>query len=169
MPFPKSYRREYPYHSQCRTSTAGTDEESGTTRYAQMVHTYRANTVGFSIRLQVKSIEVQVERMDGKLDTPEKKSSINLLIAREYPNISKIRKIREDSTRNLAIQCLSNVTASTRSEVVQTCHRRYTRRNLRKGEPCVKKDCCILGLCACNLSLDLNWLAIRPDDTVNIE
>jgi hypothetical protein len=79
-----------------------------------MDHGYRADTTGFSVCLRVKSIEVQVERMNRKLHAPEKEGSINLLITREDPDLSKTRKVREDSTRNFAIQCLSNVTAGTR-------------------------------------------------------
>lgn len=82
--YSQSHIGENHHPLQCRTSKAGTDGESATTQYAEMNHGYRADTVRFSVCLQVKSIEVQVERMNRKIHAPEKESSINLLMRGQH-------------------------------------------------------------------------------------
>lgn len=48
--------------------------------------------------------------MDWKLHASKKEGSINLLITREDPDISKVGQIGKDSTGNFAVHCLGNIT-----------------------------------------------------------
>lgn len=107
--------------------------------------------------------------MNRKLDTSEKESSVDLLIAGEDPDLPKTRDIGKSNTGDVTIQSLCNITAVQVSEVVTTYHEWYSRGNLRESEPRVEYDCCIRGLCTCNLSLDLDWFAIWADDAVDIK
>ena len=104
-----------------------------------------------------------------ELYASEKDSGINFLIARENPDLSKPGNVRKIAAGYFTVQCLSNRTAGTQSELVQAYRRRHSRRNLRHCESRVENNGCILGRCVCHLSLDLNWLAIWPDDTINIK
>jgi hypothetical protein len=107
--------------------------------------------------------------MNGKLDTGEEEGCINFLIARECPDFSEARDVRENRARDIAIQCLSNVTGCVGLELSKYVVSFHLRRNLRKCEAGVKNNRCILGLRAGDLRTDGDRLAVWPNDTIHVK